>query len=358
MISEATVIRTAGSYRRGSPTDGPAPTALCDHPSQPCGPLARAEPSGTGPHPGRDDARPPHLRLLHVSRIRSGRDNLGAGCVRCRTFAAAATVGSGVGSRIRSRLGRSGLESDTARVRRSDDIGLLSPRAAATGKPAAAAGIRPVAGAISTGAISTRAIPARAAWTGQPWFPTRTADPAAVRGARPGRTRRLPAGTRWRRVRTLRITRQADLDHRWSRRAGGRRRRRRRADLPFRSTQQHGLAERLLPNTVQPACIGDAQRQCVCDSERKRERKRQRFGEQRSYFEPCTEAAIGGGRFRRVKSSSRCASTAGPTAPCTWSTPRARSSRSNCQRPEAATPIRSCRQAATRSSMRTLACSG
>src|SRR5207342_2729496 len=117
---------------------------------------------------------------------------------------------------LRSRLGRSGIEPDTARVRRPDGIGFLSPRAAATGKPTAAAGIRAVTGAIPTRAIPARAIPARAAWTRQPRLPTRTADPAAVRGARPGRTRRLPAGARWRRVWTLRITRKVDLDHRWS----------------------------------------------------------------------------------------------------------------------------------------------
>src|SRR5207342_3391147 len=142
-------------------------------------------------------------------------------CVRRRAFAASATLGSGVGSRIRARLGRSGIEPDTTRVRRPDGSGLLSPRAAAARKPTAAAGIRPVTGAIPTRPIPTRpiptrAIPARAAWTRQPWFPTRTTDPAAVRGARPGRTRRLPAGARRRRVWTLRITRKVDLDHRWS----------------------------------------------------------------------------------------------------------------------------------------------
>ena len=54
--------------------------------------------------------------------------------------------------------------------------------------------------------------------------------------------------------------------------------------------QRRSVAERLLPDTVQPACVGDAHCKSVCDPERKR--KRQRFGEQHSYLEPGAKTAV------------------------------------------------------------------
>ena len=210
--------------------------------------------------------------------------------------------------------GRGGIEPDTARIRRSDGIGLLSPRAAAAGKPRRHARDPPRHRGNThqgnTHRANTR--PGRVDPVALGSHQDRQPSSSTGRGASggpggyppgPGGEGSGPFGSRGKLILIIAgavvLVGAAVV-------AGV---------LISRSGQPSSTASPsvFFPTPSEPACVGDAQCKSVCDPERKR--KRQRFRRAALLPRARRKSCRRRPRFRRVRSSSRCGSTADRTAP-------------------------------------------
>ena len=311
-------------------TDEPLPQPMATTPARAADHSPVPSPEAPGPIP--EETMPDHLIFDYFTSAESeaAETTRGAGCVRCRAFASAATVGSGVGSPAApgSAAAGSGPTPPAYGAQMASGSYPQGPRP--PGSPPPRPGPYPSPGQYPPGNTHPgNTHPGR----GDPAAPVTRQDrrPSSVRGARPGRTGRLPARARRRRVRTFGSRRRLILIIAGvvvlvgaavvagvliSRSGQPSSTPRRASSSQHRPASLHGTPS--ASPSVTPSGSASASAGASASSRPPRARP---------------EAAVVGGDSGECGRSSRCGSTAGQTAPCTWSTPRARSSRSSCRAP-------------------------